>query len=94
MGRMPHGFPQGAVKKGPTIRDVAAAEGVSVSVVSRVLNPDSGPAAPANRQEVRRSLMSLATVRGPQPANHALTVGLVVTDLSNPFFARLAARIV
>ncbi|MFF2032547.1 LacI family DNA-binding transcriptional regulator, partial [Arthrobacter sp. NPDC058192] len=31
------------MKKAPTIRDVAAAAGVSVSVVSRVLNPDSGP---------------------------------------------------
>lgn len=37
------------VQKQPTIRDVAHAAGVSVAVVSRVLNPGSGPVAPLTR---------------------------------------------
>jgi LacI family transcriptional regulator len=86
------------VKKAPTIRDVAAAAGVSVSVVSRVLNPDSGPVAPAKRQEVVRVIDELGyrprAAARELSAGHALTIGLVVTDLSNPFFARLADRIV
>ena len=86
------------MKKAPTIRDVAAAAGVSVSVVSRVLNPDSGPVAPAKRQEVVRVIDELGyrprAAARELSAGHALTIGLVVTDLSNPFFARLADRIV
>ena len=86
------------MKKAPTIRDVAAAQGVSVSVVSRVLNPDSGPVAPAKRQEVLRIIDELGyrprAAARELSAGHALTIGLVVTDLSNPFFARLADRIV
>jgi len=88
----------GAVRKAPTIRDVAAAAGVSVSVVSRVLNPDSGPVAPAKRQEVLRVIDELGyrprAAARELSAGQALTIGLVVTDLSNPFFARLADRIV
>ncbi|MEZ2391648.1 LacI family DNA-binding transcriptional regulator [bacterium RCC_150] len=86
------------MKKAPTIRDVAAAAGVSVSVVSRVLNPDSGPVAPAKRQDVLRVIEELGyrprAAARELSAGHALTIGLVVTDLSNPFFARLADRIV
>ncbi|MHC6591288.1 LacI family DNA-binding transcriptional regulator [Arthrobacter sp. C152] len=86
------------MRKAPTIRDVAAAAGVSVSVVSRVLNPDSGPVAPAKRQEVLRVIEDLGyrprAAARELSAGHALTIGLVVTDLSNPFFARLADRIV
>ncbi len=86
------------MKKAPTIRDVAAAAGVSVSVVSRVLNPDSGPVAPATRQQVVRVIDELGyrprAAARELSAGQALTVGLVVADLSNPFFARLADRIV
>lgn len=86
------------MKKAPTIRDVAAAAGVSVSVVSRVLNPDSGPVAAAKRQEVVRVINEMGyrprAAARELSAGHTLTIGLVVTDLSNPFFARLADRIV
>jgi LacI family transcriptional regulator len=86
------------VKKAPTIRDVAAAAGVSVSVVSRVLNPDSGPVAPAKREAVLRVIDELGyrprAAARELSVGHALTVGLVVADLANPFFAQLADRIV
>jgi LacI family transcriptional regulator len=83
--------------KQPTIRDVAAAAGVSVSVVSRVLN-DSGPVAPEKRRAVVQTIENLAY--RPRAAakelsqGSALTIGLVLADLTNPFFARLADRIV
>jgi LacI family transcriptional regulator len=86
------------VKKPPTIRDVAAAAGVSVSVVSRVLNPESGPVAPAKRENVLKIIQELGY--RPRAAARELsvgstpTVGLVVADLANPFFAQLADRIV
>lgn len=86
------------MKKAPTIRDVASAAGVSVSVVSRVLNPESGPVAPAKRDTVLRIIEELGY--RPRAAARELsvgqtpTVGLVVTDLANPFFAQLADRIV
>jgi LacI family transcriptional regulator len=86
------------VKKAPTIRDVAAAAGVSVSVVSRVLNPESGPVAPAKREQVLRVIGDLGyrprAAARELSAGHALTVGLVVADLANPFFAQLADRVV
>lgn len=86
------------MKKAPTIRDVAAAAGVSVSVVSRVLNPESGPVAPAKREQVLRVIAELGyrprAAARELSAGHALTIGLVVADLANPFFAHLADRVV
>jgi LacI family transcriptional regulator len=85
------------VKKPPTIRDVAQAAGVSVSVVSRVLN-DSGPVASDKREAVVQAIDDMAY--RPRAAakelshGHGLTIGLVLADLTNPFFARLADRIV
>ena len=85
------------MNKPPTIRDVAQTAGVSVSVVSRVLN-DSGPVAPEKREAVLQAIESMAY--RPRAAarelsqGRALTIGLVLADLTNPFFARLADRIV
>jgi LacI family transcriptional regulator len=85
------------VKKPPTIRDVADQAGVSVSVVSRVLN-DSGPVAPVKRDAILKAIDDLAY--RPRAAakelsqGRTLTIGLVLADLTNPFFARLADRIV
>lgn len=86
------------MKKAPTIRDVAAEAGVSVSVVSRVLNPESGPVAPAKREQVLRVIEELGyrprAAARELSVGHALTIGLVVADLANPFFAQLADRVV
>jgi LacI family transcriptional regulator len=83
--------------KPPTIRDVASEAGVSVAVVSRVINEGTGPVAPATRERVLQTIESLGF--RPRAAARSLvtgpaTVGLVVTDLQNPFFARLVDRIV
>ena len=85
------------MKKAATIRDVAAHAGVSVSVVSRVLN-GTGPVAPAKRAQVLDAIETLAY--RPRAAARELshgrseTIGLLLADLTNPFFARLADRVV
>lgn len=86
------------LKKTPTIRDVAKAAGVSVAVVSRVLNQGTGPVAPATKEKVVSIMEKLAY--HPRSAarelnrSQAATIGLLLTDLANPFFARLADRVV
>jgi LacI family transcriptional regulator len=86
------------VNKAATIRDVARVAGVSVSVVSRVLNQGSGPVAADTRAKVVAAIEQLAY--HPRAAakelsqGQALTIGLVLADLTNPFFARLADRVV
>ncbi|MGA1835661.1 substrate-binding domain-containing protein [Herbiconiux sp. 11R-BC] len=85
------------MKKAPTIRDVAATAGVSVSVVSRVLNDGSGPVAVATREKVVAAIAELGfrpRAAARELNGNALTIGLVLADLTNPFFARLADRIV
>jgi len=85
------------MKKAATIRDVAAAAGVSVSVVSRVLN-GTGPVGPAKRAQVLATIEALAY--RPRAAarqlsqGHSDTIGLLLADLTNPFFAGLADRVV
>jgi LacI family transcriptional regulator len=86
------------VLKAPTIRDVAREAGVSVAVVSRVINVGSGSVAPATRAKVVEVIDALGY--RPRAAARELqlgattTIGLVLADLANPFFARLADRIV
>ena len=85
------------MKNAATIRDVAAHAGVSVSVVSRVLN-GTGAVAPAKRAQVLEAIAALAY--RPRAAarelshGHSDTIGLLLADLTNPFFARLADRVV
>lgn len=83
--------------KPATIRDVAREAGVSVAVVSRVLN-DTGPVAAATRAKVvevidRLNYRPREAARELQNGSTS-TIGLVLADLSNPFFARLADRVV
>jgi LacI family transcriptional regulator len=86
------------VRKAATIRDVAREAGVSVAVVSRVLNDGTGPVAPQTRARVvdvieRLGYQPRAAARELQQKS-STTIALVLTDLANPFFARLADRVV
>ena len=86
------------MRKRPTIRDVAREAGVSVAVVSRVLNDGTGPVAPQTRARVvevieRLGFQPRAAARELQQQS-STTIGLVLADLANPFFARLADRVV
>ena len=76
-----------------SVRDVAALAGVSVGTVSNVLNnPQKVSEETAAR--VQRAIEMLGFVRNDVArhlrAGHSRTIGLVVLDLSNPFFTSLA----
>lgn len=76
-----------------TVRDVAAATGVSVSTVSRYLNGQLKV-----RPDVAKRIRAAVSALGYRPhpvarrlaTNSARTIGLLVPGISNPFFARLA----
>jgi LacI family transcriptional regulator len=78
---------------GSSIRDVAARAGVSVGTVSNVLNRPQ-LVAPATRERVQRAIAALGFVRNESArqlrAGRSRTLGLVVLDVSNPFFTDVA----
>jgi LacI family transcriptional regulator len=76
-----------------SIRDVAAHAGVSVATVSNVLNRPEVVAVPT-RDRVNASIRKLGFVRNESArqlrAGRSRTIGLVVLDVTNPFFTDLA----
>ncbi|WP_433893513.1 LacI family DNA-binding transcriptional regulator [Streptomyces sp. CA-111067] len=78
----------------PTMRDVAARAGVSAMTVSRVLKDDPGVGADT-RTRVLAAVDALGYRRNENARSLRLggasgLVGLVVTNLANPFYSRLA----
>lgn len=76
-----------------SIKEVAARAGVAVGTVSNVLNhPDR--VAPATRERVLGAVEALGFVRNDAArqlrAGQSRTIGLIVLDSSNPFFAAVA----
>lgn len=76
-----------------SVRDVATRAGVSVGTVSNVLNrPDK--VAPATAERVRAAIAELGFVRNDAArqlrAGRSSSIGLVVLDVANPFFADIA----
>lgn len=77
----------------PTIRDVADAAGVSIGTVSAVINNRSLVA-----DDTRRRVLSFIAELGFEPNNAARSlkrgrissIGFIVPDLGNPFFAAVA----
>lgn len=84
--------------KPATIRDVSERAGVSIAVVSRVLNPGSGPVAPDTKLRVQQAIGELSyrprTAARELKSPGTTTLGLMLADVANPFFARLADKIV
>lgn len=76
-----------------TLRDVAAAAGVSSATASRALDP-SGVASPATRERVQRAAESLGyranVLARSLRTRRTHTLGLLVPDVRNPFFTDLA----
>ncbi|WP_394248946.1 LacI family DNA-binding transcriptional regulator [Arthrobacter pityocampae] len=76
-----------------SIKDVADAAGVAVGTVSNVLNHPSRVSA-ATRERVQGAIDELGFVRNDAArqlrAGQSRTIGLVVLDVANPFFASLA----
>lgn len=81
------------MQKRPTVNDVARAAGVSAMTVSRAINNKPGVG-----DELRRRIITLAEELGYRPSQVARslatrqtsTVGLVVPDIANAFFAQIA----
>ena len=76
-----------------SVRDVAAAAGVSVGTVSNVLNrPDI--VAPATVERVEAANASLGFIRNDAArqlrAGKSRTIGMVVLNVGNPFFTDVA----
>ncbi len=76
-----------------TLNDVAKLAGVAPITVSRVVN-NSGYASEATRQKVEAAIEELGYVpnvlaRGLR-SKHTNTLALVMTDITNPFFTKIA----
>jgi DNA-binding LacI/PurR family transcriptional regulator len=77
----------------PTMKDVARLAGVSVQTVSVVVN-DKAVVAPETRNRILAAIEELGY--RPQAIARSLrtgttrTIGLMVADITNPFFARMA----
>ncbi|WP_165978221.1 LacI family DNA-binding transcriptional regulator, partial [Actinomadura darangshiensis] len=77
----------------PTMRDVAAAAGVSLKTVSRVVNDEPG-VRPETEEAVRAAIALLGfrrndlarTLRGGPTG----TIGLIIQDVANPFYSLVA----
>jgi LacI family transcriptional regulator len=85
-----------AVAARSTIHDVAAHAGVSIATVSRVLSGH-----PTVRQDYQERVFAAATAVGYRPSRVARSMrlrkthslGLIVTDILNPFFPELVRAI-
>jgi DNA-binding LacI/PurR family transcriptional regulator len=82
----------------PTMRDVARAAGVSPMTVSRVVNGEAS-VMPETAAKVERAIRRLGFQRNEaarrlrRKGQPTQTIGLLVDDLANPFFAALAAAV-
>ena len=88
-------LPEAAMPR-PTIRDVARVAGVAVSTVSYVVN-DSGHVSPETRLRVTNAILALRyepnTMARNLKTGKASSIGLIAPDLSNPYFAAVAAGV-
>jgi len=78
----------------PTLRQVAALSGVSLKTASRALNGEPYVSAPT-AQRVRAAAEQLgfrrnALARDLRAGARSPVVGLIISDLGNPFFSRVA----
>ena len=84
------------MQKRATVKDIAKRAGVSPATVSLVLRNSPLVARPT-RERVRSSITSLGYVYDRAAANlrarHTQTVGLIVCEITNPFYAELTAGI-
>jgi LacI family transcriptional regulator len=79
-----------------TIREVARAAGVSTATVSHALSGNR-PVSPRTRHRVKRVAESLGyrpnAIAAAMPTGRTQTLGMVVPDLSNPFFGELLGAV-
>lgn len=82
--------------RGPSVKDVAAAAGVSLGTVSNVLNRPERVTS-STRERVERAMADLGFVRNESAralrAGRSRTLAYVMLDASNPFFTDVAQGI-
>lgn len=87
-----HGNGNGKPKRPITIHDVAARAGVSRQTVSRAMN-NKGEISPETRERVLAAARELgyrpSSIARGLKTRRTLTLGLVVPDIANPFFAEV-----
>lgn len=86
---------RGGAPAAPATRNtVAERAGVSTAVVSYVLNNGPRPVAPETREKVLKAIAEVGyrpnTVARALRSKRTMTLGLLVPDSSNPYFAELA----
>ena len=85
-----------AMRRAATIVDIARAAGVSKSTVSLAMRGDT-PVKPETRARIEAAVEQLGYVYNRGAANlrasKSSLIGMVISDLTNPFFAELAAGI-
>jgi LacI family transcriptional regulator len=85
-------------EKRPTMRDVARVAGVGLMTVSRVVNGEPG-VQPERAARVERAIRQLGYERNHmarqlrRQGQSTQTIGLLVDDLANPFYAALARAV-
>jgi LacI family transcriptional regulator len=79
-----------------TIRDVARLAGVSISTVSLALN-DTGPVSAETSERIRQAAKTVGyapnQVAQTLKSGRSKLIGMIVGDISNPFFSRLLREI-
>ena len=80
----------------PTIYDVARAAGVSIATVSKVIN-QTGRISDKTRSKVHKGMEELryqpSMVASALTGKRMNTIGLLIKDLANPFFAEVARAV-
>src|ERR1044072_5636533 len=81
----------------PTMRDVAVLAGVSLKTVSRVINDEPGVAA-ATADRVVAAISELGfqrndLARSLRQGRSSSTLGLLIEDVSNPFYSAIAQAV-
>jgi LacI family transcriptional regulator len=81
----------------PTMRDVAVLAGVSLKTVSRVINEEPGVAT-ATAEKVEAAIVELRfqrndLARSLRQGRTSSTLGLVIEDVSNPFYSAIAQAV-
>ncbi|MFG1958680.1 LacI family DNA-binding transcriptional regulator [Nonomuraea sp. NPDC049028] len=80
----------------PTMKDVATAAGVALKTVSRVVNGEPG-VNPATAERVREAIDRLGYSRNESARvlrrGRTATVGLVIEDVADPFYAGLSRAV-
>jgi LacI family transcriptional regulator len=81
----------------PTMRDVAVRAGVSLKTVSRVINGEAG-VAPTTATRVVAAIAELGfqrndLARSLRQGRTSSTLGLVIEDVSNPFYSTIAQAV-